>query len=145
MKFEPKFAGFAEKVRRSFADQSVMRFIGAELLSVAPGKVDIRLPFRQELTQQDGFLHAGISTAIVDSACGYAALSLMPEDFQVLSVEFKINLLSPAIGEYFLAEGRVLRAGRNLIVVRGDVFALDAGKRKQIVTMLGTMICIKPS
>jgi uncharacterized protein (TIGR00369 family) len=145
MNFEPKFAGFAEKVERSFCGQSVMRFIGAELISVAPGEVDIRLPFRQELTQQDGFLHAGISTAIVDSACGYAALSLMPEDLQVLSVEFKVNLLSPAIGEYFVAEGRVLRAGQNLTVVRGDVFALDSGKRKQIVSMLGTMMSIKPS
>jgi acyl-coenzyme A thioesterase PaaI-like protein len=133
MNFEPKFAGFAEKVERSFCGQSVMRFIGAELISVAPGEVDIRLPFRQELTQQDGFLHAGISTAIVDSACGYAALSLMPEDLQVLS------------GEYFVAEGRVLRAGQNLTVVRGDVFALDSGKRKQIVSMLGTMMSIKPS
>lgn len=143
MKFEPKFAEFSQKIERSFADQSVMRFIGAELVSVAAGEVDIRLPFRKDLTQQDGFLHAGISTAIADSACGYAALTLLPEESGVLSVEFKVNLLSPAIGNYFLAEGRVLRAGKNLSVVRGDVFAFDSERRKHIVTLLGTMMCLE--
>lgn len=145
MNFEPKDADYAEKIYKSFAEQSVMKLIGAEISRVEPGKVDIKLPFRKDLTQQNGFLHAGITTTIADSACGYAAFSLMPKDSSVLSVEFKVNLLSPAIGDYFLAEGRVLRAGKNLTVVRGDVFAVNSSERKQIATMLGTMMCLKNS
>ncbi len=143
MKFEPKFSAFADKVYKSFADQAVMRFIGAEMSLVEPGKVDIRLPFRKELSQQNGFLHAGITSTIADSACGYAALSLMAEDSGVVSVEFKVNLLSPATGEYFIAEGRVLRSGKFLTVVNCDVFAIKDSSRKIIATMLGTMMSIK--
>ncbi len=141
MNFDTRFHGFAKKVELSFSKQSVMQFLGAELLTVSPGKVDIRLPFRKELTQQNGFLHAGISTTIVDTACGYAALTLMPEDSEVLSVEFKVNLLSPAIGDFFVAEGCVLRAGKTLTTVRGDFFAINGDSRKIVATLLGTMMC----
>lgn len=139
MKLEPKFPGFADKIKESFSKQAVMALIGGELAKVEAGAVDIKLPYRSDLTQQDGFIHAGITTMIADSACGYSALSLMAETEDVLSVEFKVNLLSPAIGEYLLAEGRVLRAGRNLTIVRGDVFAIRENGRKIVAAMLGTM------
>ncbi len=143
MKFEPKDRDFIEKVYKSFSKQAVMRLIGAELTKVEPGKVDIKLPFRSDLTQQNGFIHAGIITTIADSACGYAAFSLMPQDSSVLSVEFKVNLLSPAVGDFFKAEGRVIKAGKNLIVVRGDVFAVKKKEIKQIAAMLATIMCVK--
>jgi uncharacterized protein (TIGR00369 family) len=141
MTFESIDKNFAERIKLSFAEQSVMNLIGAELIKVSAGEIDIKLPFRRDLTQQDGFLHAGIVTAIVDSACGYAAYSLMPAETKVLSVEFKVNLLSPAVGDYFVAEGRVIKAGKTLTVARGDVFAFRAESKKLIATMLATMIC----
>ena len=107
------------------------------------GEVDIRLPYRKELTQQNGFLHAGITAAIVDSACGYAAFSLMPEGADVLTAEFKINLLSPAFGEYFLAEGRILKAGKTLTIARGDVYAVTGGEKKLVATVLATIVCVR--
>ncbi len=143
MRFEPKDREFIEKVYKSFSKQAVMKLIGAELTKVQPGKVDVKLPFREDLTQQNGFIHAGIITTIADSACGYAAFSLMPENSSVLSVEFKVNLLSPAVGDYFLAEGRVIKAGKNLSVVRGDVFAVKGKVNKQIAAMIGTIMCRK--
>ena len=143
MALEPKDINFAEKVRESFARQPVMAFIGAELVKVEAGAVDIRLSSRRNLTQQNGFLHAGITAAIVDSACGYAAFSLMPAGTDVLTAEFKINFLSPAIGSHFLAEGRVLKAGKTLSVVRGDVFACEAAGKKLIATMLATVVCVR--
>lgn len=139
MNFEPQDENFVNKVRDSFAKQEVMKLLGAELTRVEAGLVEIKLPYRKDLTQQNGFLHAGITTTIADSACGYAAFSLMPEKTGVLSVEFKVNLLSPAIGETFTAEARVLRAGKNLTVVQGDVFALSGENRKHIAVMLATM------
>lgn len=144
MNFEPNFTDFRKKVRDSFESQQAMSTIGAKLMRVDPGAVDIELPFRVELSQQHGFLHAGITTAIADSACGFAALTLMNEDSDVLSVEFKINLLSPAIGEKFRAEGRVLRSGRNISVVRGEVFAIRDSDEKIVAAMLGTMMQIAP-
>ena len=143
MKFEPKDENFVEKVRESFATQTVMQFIGAELTRIEAGKVEIELPYRKDLTQQNGFLHAGIITTIADSACGYAAFSLMPKGADVLSVEFKVNLLSPAIGEKFIAKARVLRAGKTIFVVQGDVFAVKEGQEKMVSTMLGTMMCLQ--
>ncbi len=133
---------FERRVRGSFDDQAYMRLIGAKLERVAPGEVDIALDFRADLTQQDGFLHAAVVAGIADSACGYAAYTLMPGDSRVLSVEFKVNLLRPAKGERFRAEGRVLRPGRTISVVRADVLAFgDPGyEGKVVATMLGTMI-----
>ncbi|NJM54237.1 MAG: PaaI family thioesterase [Blastocatellia bacterium] len=118
-----------------------MQFIGARLIRVEAGAVEIELSYRKDLTQQNGFLHAGIMTTIADSACGYAAFSLMPKGADVLSIEFKVNLLSPAIGEKFIAKAEVLRAGKTIFVVQGDVFAVKEGLEKQVSTMLGTMMC----
>lgn len=142
MNFQPKDSGFAEKIQKSFNRQSVMRLIGAYLSKVEPGEIDIKLPHRKDLTQQNGFLHAGITALIADSACGYASFSLMPEGTDVLTAEFKINLLSPAIGDYFVAEGRILRPGKTLTVARADVFAVTGPETKPIATMLATVMCI---
>ncbi len=118
-----------------------MALLGATLTRVAPGEVEIELPWRADLVQQHGFLHAGVTSAIADSACGYAALSLMPADAAVLSVEYKVNLLAPARGVRFQAVGRVVRSGRTVSVVQGDVLAFDEqGQSQKVLTMLGTMI-----
>ena len=142
MEFEPYNPSFATEVKQSFAKQAVMAAIGAELVTVAPGVVHISLPFRSDLTQQNGYLHAGIVTTIADSACGYAAYTLMPPNSAVLSVEFKVNLLRPAKGEEFLAIAEVLKPGRTLTVVRADVFANPKSERVLVATMLGTMMCL---
>jgi uncharacterized protein (TIGR00369 family) len=142
MNFEPSNPLFATEVRDSFARQAVMKTIGAELVSVVPGAVQISLLFRPDLTQQNGYLHAGIVTTIADSACGYAAYTLMPPNSAVLSVEFKVNLLRPAKGEEFLAIAEVLKPGRTLTVVRADVFANPTSERVLVATMLGTMMCL---
>ena len=142
-KFEPQTERFESRVRASFARQRLMETIGARILSVAPGEVVIELPFRDDLTQQHGYLHAGIVTSIVDTACGYAALTLMQEDADVLSVEYKINLLSPARGEKLIARGRVKRAGRNLTVCEGEVVAVSVDEEKPVAAMLATMMTIR--
>ena len=135
---------FAEKIRDSFARQSVMKLIGAELTRVDPGVIEISLPYRSDLTQQHGYVHAGIVTTIADSACGYAAYTLMPADSEVLSVEFKINLLRPAKGKIFLAHADVIKPGRTLTVVRADVFALLGNSgRELIATMQATIMCLR--
>ena len=140
----PLNASFAEEVKASFAQQPIMNLIGARLALVEPGIVEIALPYRADLTQQNGYLHAGIVTTIADSACGYAALSLMPEGSGVLSVEFKVNLLRPARGDSFVTRAEVIKAGRTLSVVRADVFAIDAGAdRKLVATMQGTMMGVQ--
>ena len=138
----PANPNFANEVSANFAQQSIMKLIGASLTLIEPGVVEITLPFRQDLTQQNGYLHAGIVTTIADSACGYAAFTLMPEGSGVLSVEFKVNLLRPAKGENFLARAEVIKAGRTLTVVRADVFALTEDKRTLVATMQGTMMCL---
>jgi len=135
---------FAQDVERSFARQAIMNLIGAKLSLIEPGVIEITLPYRADLTQQRGFLHAGVVTTIADSACGYAAYSLMPAGSEVLSVEFKVNLLRPAQGESFVARAEVIKAGRTLTVVRADVFGIDGnGKRELVATMQGTMIAAK--
>jgi uncharacterized protein (TIGR00369 family) len=132
--------GFQKKVRDSFGRQPFMSTIGAEMILVERGRVEIRFPFSSTLTQQNGFVHAGAVTSIMDSACGYAALSLAPEEADVLSVEFKVNLLSPAAGESFVARAAVKRAGKKLAVCTADAFAIRAGEEKLIATMLATII-----
>jgi len=118
-----------------------MHLIGASLTLIEPGVVEITLPYSQDLTQQNGYLHAGIVTTIADSACGYAAFTLMPEGSGVLSVEFKVNLLRPAKGDTFLARAEVIKPGRTLTVVRADVFATSGlEERKLVATMQGTMM-----
>lgn len=136
---EARNPNFADEVRTSFAAQSIMQLIGAELALIEPGIVEIALPYRRDLTQQDGYLHAGIITTIADSAAGYAAFSLMPAGARVLSVEFKVNLLRPARGDNFLARAEVIKPGRTLTVVRADVFGLTGKQRTLVATMLGTM------
>lgn len=118
-----------------------MELIGGELTRVEPGVVEIALPYRSDLTQQDGYVHAGIITAIADTACGYAAYSLMPPESDVLAVEFKVNLLRPAKGDKFLARAEVIKPGRTLTVVRADVFVMTGKEEQQLVaTMQGTMM-----
>jgi len=141
--FVPKDPAFEIRVRTSFAEQSVMQLIGASLGEVAPGRVEIRLPFRADLTQQDGYLHAGIITTILDSSCGYAAFTLMPAGSSVLAVEFKVNLLAPARGDAIIARSVVKRAGRTLTVCAADAFAVEDGQERICATMLGTMICLQ--
>ena len=142
MKHTPRNHAFAEEIKQSFAKQTIMGLIGAELTRVEPGLIEIMLPYRADLTQQHGYLHAGIVTTIADSACGYAAYSLMPPNSEVLSVEFKVNLLRPAKGETFQAVAEVIKSGKTLTVVRADVFAIEEERRDLIATMLGTMICL---
>src|SRR5262247_4022091 len=125
----PSNPEFEKAVRQNFTEQPVMTLIGAELGTVAPGVVEISLPFRPDLTQQDGFLHAGIITTIADSAAGYAAYTMMPAGSRVLSVEFKVNLIRPARGETFVARAEVVKSGRTLSVVRADVFAISANEK----------------
>jgi uncharacterized protein (TIGR00369 family) len=136
----PADEAYRNRVREDFARQRFMQWIGAVLERVEPGVVAIGLPFREELTQQDGYLHAGVITTIADSACGYAAYSLMPPGANVLSVEFKVNLLRPAQGESFLAEATVLKAGATLTVTRCDVYARQGQQSRLVASMQATMI-----
>jgi len=134
--------GFEKKVRDSFGKQLFMTTLGAEIISVGRGSVEIRFPFSSNLTQQNGFVHAGAVTSVMDSACGYAALSVAPPEADVLSVEFKVNLLAPGIGESFIARASVKRAGKRLAVCTADAFAVRAGEEKLIATMLATIMNI---
>lgn len=138
---KPPDEEYESRVRLNFARQRAMKSLGARLVRVEPGAVVVELAFREDLTQQNGYLHAGIITTIADSACGYAAYTLMPLGSEVLTVEFKVNLLRPAKGDEFLAEARVLKAGRTLTVTRCDVYAHVVGKEPRMVaTMLATII-----
>ena len=141
MGFESLNPEFIAEVDANFAKQKVMSLIGASLTKIEPRLVEITLPYRTDLTQQAGYLHAGIVTTIADSACGYAAYSLMPAGSEVLSVEFKVNLMRPAKGDSFVATAEVIKPGKTLTVVRADVFAISAGGNREIIaTMQGTMI-----
>jgi len=139
---EPQNPRFEQAVRDSFACQQLMATIGARLTRVVAGEIEIRVPFRRELTQQHGFLHAGVVTAALDSACGYAAFSLMPEGVGVLSVEFKTNLLAPARGEELIARGRVVRAGRTITVCQAEASMRSDGAETSVATMLATMMAV---
>jgi uncharacterized protein (TIGR00369 family) len=141
--YEPQDPEFERRVRDSFGRQRFMATIGARLARVAPGEIDIELTVRDELSQQHGFLHAGALATVADSACGYAALSLMPPGAAVLSVEFKINMLAPAKGERVVAHGRVLRAGKTITVCRGDVVAHSSDGERLVATMVGTMMAVR--
>ena len=132
-----------ERVQRSFNRQEFMKTLGARIVSVEPGQVVIEWPFGGHLTQQHGFLHAGVVSAVADTACGYAALSVMPEEVAVLSVEFKVNLLKPAAGTHFRAVGKVVRAGRTLTVCAGEVHAHVEGKESVIAIMQATMMAVR--
>ena len=139
-KFEPKDPEFEAKVRESFGKQTAMQSLGAVISRVKPGEVEIEMPYRADFTQQNGFVHGGIVTAIVDSACGYAALSLSAPGTAVLTVEYKVNFLAPAKGDRLLARGEVVRPGSTVTVCKGDVVAYDGGDEKVVASMLTTMM-----
>ncbi len=141
----PPDPDYEKRVRDSFARQGIMSTIGASLLYVRPGEVGIELLVHESLGQQNGYVHVGIVTTIADSACGYAALSLAAPGVDVLSVEFKVNLLSPAAGERLQARGRVVRAGRTITVCAADVFGLVGEQEKHVATMLATIISLPVS
>ena len=141
-RFEAQDSGFAERVRSSFARQAAMQTLGAALTRVEAGEVAIELPWAAHLTQQHGFLHAGMVAAALDSACGYAGFSLMPADAAVLTIEYKINLLAPAQGERFRMEGVVVKPGRTVTVAEGRAFAIEGGREKLVATMTATLMAV---
>jgi uncharacterized protein (TIGR00369 family) len=132
-----------QRVRESFARQKLMSTLGAHIERVAPGEVDIRLPIHPEISQQHGVVHAGAIASIADSACGYAALTLLDSDSGVLAVEFKINLMAPGAGESLLARGRVIRSGRTLSVCQADVVALTDGSERNVAVMIATIMNVR--
>src|SRR5688572_22066438 len=134
----PADPGFEQRCRESFSRQKAMALIGATMSVVEPGYVEIRLPFRDDLTQQKGYVHGGILGMIADTACGYSAFSLMPAGCSLVTVEYKINILSPARGA-LLARGQVLKAGRTLTVARAEVYAEDG---KHVASMLQTLMML---
>lgn len=142
-RFEPADPAYADRVRASFARQAAMATIGATLAEVTPGRVVIELPWQQALTQQHGFLHAGMVATALDSACGYAGFSLMTADAAVLTIEFKINLLAPAEGERFRMEGLVVKPGRTVTVTEGRAWALRDGRSKLVATMGATLMAVR--
>ena len=138
--WQPQNPEFEDRVRASFARQGAMRTLGAELVAVAPGYCAIALVPRPEVAQQHGYVHAGVVAAIVDSAGGYAGFTLFPADASVLTVEYKLNLMSPAQGERIVAEGFVVKPGRTLAITRGEVFAERGGTRTLIAIMQQTLM-----
>jgi uncharacterized protein (TIGR00369 family) len=141
--FVPAFAGYEARVRESFARQGAMRLSGATIDEVAPGYCAIAITPRPELSQQHGYVHAGIVSAIVDSAGGYAGFTLFPDDASVLTVEFKLNLVAPARGERVVAEGFVVKPGRTLAITRGEVHAEEDGKRTLVAIMQQTLMVMR--
>lgn len=138
----PRDPAFETKVRDSFARQPFMTLLGAQLGAVAPGRVEIVLPYAKGVTQQHGYFHGGSIGAIADTAGGYAAFTLFPPDSTVLTVEYKINIMAPGKGERLVAVGEVARLGRTLSVVKVEVYAEAAGKRTHCATATQTLICL---
>lgn len=139
MTLTPRDPDFEARVRSSFARQDFMATLGAVLAHVAPGEVDIVLPFSEDLRQQHGFFHAGATIAVLDSAAGYAALTLFPKGCGVLTAELKVNLLAPAEGPRLQAEGRVIKPGKTLTICRSDVYSVADDGRTHVATALLTM------
>ncbi len=140
----PRNPAFDAVVRESFSRQAMMATLGARITRLAPGAVDLTAPFAPAFTQQNGFWHAGAIASLADSANGYAAFTLAAPATDVLAVEFKINLLAPALGDHFVAEGRVVRPGRTLTVCQADVYGVTGGERTHLATLLSTLI-IRPN
>ena len=147
LNYQPVQLDFEIRIRHSFERQQVMQLLNARLAKILPGEVHIELPFHPQVTQQHGYVHAGIITTILDSACGYAAFSLMPADSSVLSVEFKMNFLLPAKGETFVGIGKVVKSGRTLTVCSGEMQSVNQEKNLVVAIMQATMIAVseKPS
>jgi len=135
-------AEYEERVRESFSRQGMMKHLGAQLVALGAGHAEIHVPFREQLTQQHSYFHAGVSGTIADSACGYAAYTLMPADSSVLTVEYKLNLLAPAAGEKLMARAHVVRSGRTLKICSADVYVLKDGAEVHCATMLATIMCL---
>jgi uncharacterized protein (TIGR00369 family) len=140
--FAPLDPDYEKRVRESFARQGAMRLLGARLVEVRPGYCAIELPYRADLAQQHGYVHAGIIGAVVDSAGGYAGFTLFPSDASVLTVEYKLNLLAPAAGERLVAQAEVVKPGRTLAITRGEVYAEAGGKRTLCAIMQQTLIVL---
>lgn len=142
MRLQPQDPDFRQRVEASFARQKVMHTLGIVIARLEPGEIELAMPYAEAYTQQHGFVHAGIISTALDSACGYAAFSLMPADAAVLTVEFKTNLLAPAAGELFLFRGTVVKPGRTLTVCEARAFACQAGAEKLVATMTGTLMAV---
>jgi uncharacterized protein (TIGR00369 family) len=140
---KPDIKEIDARVRGSFARQTIMSTLGAEIATVRAGEVEIVLPFSDKILQQHEFIHAGAVATIADTACGYAALSVMPRDAAVLTTEFKINLLAPAKGERIRAIGRVVRNGKKLVITLGEVFAEEGTARRQVALITATMMVVE--
>ena len=136
---------FEPRIRASFARQGINETLGARLGRVAAGAVDIEVPFREGVSQQHGFFHGAVMGAIGDSACGYAAMTLTPAGAEVLTIEYKINFLSPGEGERLIARGRVTKPGRTITVCACDVFTVRGGQEKLVATMIGTIMTVPPA
>ncbi|MEJ6397156.1 PaaI family thioesterase [Yoonia sp. 208BN28-4] len=139
---EPRNPDWKARCEASFHKQAVMGTLGVSVAALTPGRVTLEMPFRADLTQQHGFLHACVVTTVLDSACGYAAFTLMPDEAEVLTVEFKSNFLAPARGDTFRFVGEVVKAGRTLMVTRGDAFAVRDGQQVAVSTMQATMMVV---
>ena len=135
--------GFESRVRTSFAAQGAMVLLGARVVRVERGEVEIGLDASPATTQQHGFTHGGVIAAVLDSACGFAALTTMPPDTGVLTVEYKVNFLAPAMGERFRMVGRVRKAGRTITLSEGDAWAVRGGEERLVATMTATLMTIR--
>ena len=140
--FIPTDENYREKVEKSFDRQQAMDTIGITLEKVDPGRVVLNMPYKEAYTQQHGFVHAGILSTALDSACGYAAFSLMPKEAAVLSIEYKVNFLAPAKGEMFIITGQVLKEGKTVTVCQAEAYAVNGKKKKLVAQMTGTMMTI---
>ena len=141
-RFEPRDPDYRSKVEQSFGRQQVMRTLGIRIAHLEAGRIELEMPYTDEYTQQHGFLHAGIVATALDSACGYAAFSLMERDAAILTVEFKTNLIAPAKGERFVFRAEVLKPGRTLTVCEARAFGIDGGVEKLIASMTGTLMAL---
>jgi len=141
--FIPSDPDFESRVRASYESLQLLADMDGKIVSLRPGIFHLDIPFSACITQQEGFLHAGIAATLLDTACGFAAYTLMPADSRVLTVEFKVNLLSPARGEYIHTEGQVIKPGRTLTVCEGKLFSIENEKQTLCAIMQATMICIK--
>lgn len=142
LRFNPPDPDFAARVRASFDRQQAMHTLGITIAALEPGEIELHMPYNAAYTQQHGFMHAGIITTALDSACGYAAFSLMPADAAVLTVEFKTNLVAPAKGERFVIRGQVIKPGRTLTLCEARAYAIEAGRETLVATMTGTLMAI---
>ena len=143
MEFKPKFKDYKKKVEESFARQNFMKLINAKLIKIQPGYCEIQIPYNKDLTQQHGFFHAGIISTIADNSAGYAAFSVMDENSSILTVEFKLNLMSPGDGEMLIGKSKVLKNGKTLTICRSEVYVIKDGKEKICAASQTTLIELK--